>query len=110
MHEYVNIGGQQELITRSEDLLVALRKVNYEVAEELEKDLHKALTEKQLQDQKLQSDMIAYESQLDENRDAFGDMLEALGQLEDIIGSKRINKDKSMGIMSDIRKIISNVY
>ena len=110
MHEYVDIGGQQELITNSEDLLVVLRKVNYEVAEELEKELHKALTEKQLQDQRLQSDVIAYESELEENRDALGDILEALGQLEDIIGSKRISKDKAIGIMSDIRKIISNVY
>ena len=110
MHEYVNIGGQQELITNSEDLLVVLRKVNYEVAEELEKDLHKALTEKQLQDQRVQSDMVAYESELEENRDAFGDILDALRQLEDVISSKRVSKCKAMGIMSDIRKIISNVY
>ena len=110
MHEYVNIGGQQELITRSDDLLVVLRKVNYEVAEELEKDLHKALTERQLQDQRLQSDMMAYESEQEENRDSFGDILEALGQLGDVIGSKRISKDKAIGTISDIRKIISNVY
>lgn len=110
MHEYVNIGGQQELITSSEDLLVILRRVNYDVAEELDKDLHKALTEKQLQDKREQSDMIAYESELEEDRAAFGDILDLLGRLEDIVGSKRVSKDKAMGIISDIRKIISNVY
>ena len=54
--------------------------------------------------------MIAYESELEENRDAFGDILEALGQLEGIISSKRVSKDKAMGILSNIRKVISNVY
>ena len=110
MHEYININGTSELITNTEDLLKAIYSANYEIAEELEKDLHKALTERQLQDQKAQSDMIAYESELEENRDAFGDILEALGQLEGIISSKRVSKDKAMGILSNIRKVISNVY
>ena len=110
MHEYININGTSELITNTEDLLKAIYSANYEIAEGLDKDLQKALTERQLQDQKAQSDMIAYESELDENRDAFGDILEELGQLEDIISGKRVSKDKAMGILSNIRKVISNVY
>lgn len=110
MHEYININGTSELITDTEDLLKAIYSTNYEIAEQLEKDLQKALTEKQLQDRREQSDMIAYESELEENRSAFGDILEELGQLEGIVSSKRISKDKAIGIVSDIRKIISNVY
>lgn len=54
------------------------------------------------------SDLLSYEASLESNSAAFFDILDVLKNISDILGSKRINRNKIADYVGEISKIISN--
>lgn len=57
---------------------------------------------------KTNSDLLSYEASLESNSAAFFDILDVLKNISDILGSKRINRNKIADYVGEISKIISN--
>lgn len=57
---------------------------------------------------KTNSDLSSYEASLESNSAAFFDILDVLKNISDILGSKRINRNKIADYVGEISKIISN--
>lgn len=57
---------------------------------------------------KTNSDLLSYEASLESNSAAFFEILDVLKNISDILGSKRINRNKIADYVGEISKIISN--
>lgn len=57
---------------------------------------------------KTNNDLLSYEASLESNSAAFFDILDVLKNISDILGSKRINRNKIADYVGEISKIISN--
>lgn len=59
-------------------------------------------------DRKVNSDLIAYESDLDSNRRAFQDIQTEAAAIMEVIQGNRVNRQKIAHSVKEIGKIISN--
>ena len=110
MFEYVKIDDTKVLITNTRDIVDELSINHYEIANCLINEINLAYNEKELQEKRIHTDLECYEADLEANRNAFSDILEELKTNERLMDSKRTNKVKVDKSLSQIHKIISNVY
>lgn len=95
----------QYYYTDTEDFQNALNELKIEGLTEYIQSLE---NEKTYQDKRFDSDMISYESQIEEYRNILSDTMDELNTLRtSIIDSKRINKDS---IINTLKRITNNIY
>lgn len=95
----------QYYYTDTEDFQNVLNELKIEGLTEYIQSLE---NEKTYQDKRFDSDMISYESQIEEYRNMLSDTMDELNTLKaSIIDSKRINKDN---IINTLKRITNNIY
>ena len=57
---------------------------------------------------KTNSDLLSYEASLESNAAAFTDIQEELANISEVIGNKRMSRDKIAHSVLEIKKIINN--
>lgn len=82
--------------------------MGYDAAKWLRTHVEQAEKAADYTERKMNSDLVAYEADLDSNRTAFQDIQDAVDSIDDLLCESRINRDKIAFHIGEIRKIISN--
>lgn len=82
--------------------------MGYDAAKWLETHVNQVERAADYTDRKVNSDLIAYESDLDSNRRAFQDIQTEAAAIMEVIQGNRVNRQKIAHSVKEIGKIISN--
>ena len=82
--------------------------MGYDAAKWLKTHVKQAERAADYTDRKVNSDLIAYESDLDSNRRAFQDIQTEAAAIMEVLQGNRVNRQKIAHSVKEIGKIISN--
>lgn len=82
--------------------------MGYDAAKWLRTHVEQAEKAADYTDRKVNSDLIAYESDLDSNRRAFQDIQTEAAAIMEVLQGNRVNRQKIAHSVKEIGKIISN--
>ena len=105
----MNIKGKNKTIFDIKDFSELVREY---MGDDASRFLDKAIGAKQEDDKyqelKFNSDMTSYESQVEENRYAFVDILDEIEKIESVLNSPRMNRVKLQKATKEIKKVVNN--
>lgn len=105
----MNIKGKNKTIFDIKDFSELVREyMGDDASRFLDKAIESNQEDGKYQELRFNSDMASYESQVEENRYAFVDILDEIEKIESVLNSPRMNRVKLQKATKEIKKVVNN--